>query len=152
MRAGVALDKCTAYPSICPPHTSASSKQSQLDSEWNPNHMHVPHPKQSHLFLPIKKKKSSWAGFLSAPNQTGLTPHLHPREEWLQLQFVSLCAHAAHKTPNTPETAEVICTLNLDLGACGTIKCVPGQTSQPESLSACLLYSSLEIKGGVSGR
>lgn len=37
-----------------------------------------------------------------------------------------LCAHKAYKSPNTPEAAEVICTLILDLGACSTIKCVSG--------------------------
>lgn len=151
MGAGVALDKCTAYPSICPsiPRLQAS-KVSLIQNEIQTTCMYL--TQSSLIYTCQLKKKSSWAGFLSAPNQTGLTPHLHPREEWLQLQFVSPCAHAAHKTPNTPETAEVICTLNLDLGACSTIKCVPGQISQPESLSACLLYSSLEIKGGVSGR
>lgn len=66
----------------------------------------------------------SWLSLSSRLDYT-LPPH-PPGEEWLQLQFVSLCVHAACKTPNTPEIAEVICTLNLDLGACSTIKCVPG--------------------------
>lgn len=37
-----------------------------------------------------------------------------------------LCAHKAYKSPNTPEAAEVMYTLILDLGACSTIKCVSG--------------------------
>lgn len=49
------------------------------------------------------------------------------------------CAHKARKSPNTLETAEVICALILDLGACSTIKCVSGMTRQPESLRTCLL-------------
>lgn len=115
---------------------------------WNPNHMHVPHPRQSHSFLPIKKKNYSWAGFPSAPKQAGLPPILL-LENGSSYNLCHCCVHAACKTPNTPETAEVICTLNLDLGAWSTIKCVPGQTSQPESLWVHVCFTPLwEEKGG----
>lgn len=99
------------------------------------------------------KKTLQQLSSLSLSSKTDwANPHLPPREEGLQLQFVSLCVHTACKTPNTPETAEVICTLNLDLGACSTIKYVLGrQVSQ--NLSECMFALLLfEKKRGVLAR
>lgn len=134
MGARMALDKCRAYPSICPSHISAPSKQSQLNSERNPNP--CMYPTQGSLIHSYQlKKKKLQLSWLSLSSKTDwVNPHLPPREEWLQLQFVSLCSHSLQNSQYPPETTEVICTLNLDLGACSTIKCVPRQTSQPESL------------------
>lgn len=125
MGARVALDKCRAYPSICPSHTSVSNKISLIQSEIQ-THAYTPPKAISFILANLKKKKKSLSWFSLSSKTDWTKPHLPPREEWLQLHFVSLCVNAACKTPNTPETAKVICTLNLDLGACSTIKCLPG--------------------------
>lgn len=63
---------------------------------------------------------------------------------------ICVTVFTACKTPNTPETTEVICTLNLDLGLAAQLNVYQGrQVSQ--NLSECVFALLLFVKKGGGG-
>lgn len=110
------------------------------------------YPTQGSLIHSYQLKKKLQLSWLSLSSKTDwVNPHLPPREEWLQLQFVSLCSHCLQ---NSQYPRDYRSNLYPELGPGGlqhNKMCTKADKSARISLNACLLYFSLGRKGWGGG-